>query len=351
MASDGDGKKTGTKSAAPSRRSQGNGKSSLGTIVLTGASGFLGSNLLRRFEQDDSIENIVAIDLYKPPFPLKKARFYKLDLTEPTADEELARILQDEDADTFVHLAFLNNPTRQGSYAHELEAIGTMYVLNACEETRVRKFVMSSTTMVYGARPSNPNYLEEGSHLHGCPRSRFVRDKVGAEKQAADFARRNSDTVVTVLRPCAILGPTIQSFWSRFFARGIVPRILGFDPLWQFVHELDVIDAFKLVIHDDHPGAFNIVGEGVMPMSTILNISGKVALPLPSLALRAMLDGLWMGGQFEFPSSMLDYLRFLWVAEGKKARDVMGFHPKHSTRAALQSFLGMQRLRAVRLVD
>lgn len=319
--------------------------------MVTGASGFLGSNLLRLLEQDPAYDRLVAIDVRKPPFTLKKAKFYKVDLTRPTADEELVSILSSEDADTFLHMAFLRSPTHESNNAHELEAIGTMYALNACHEVGIRKLILGSTTMVYGPHRLNPNYLDEDAPLRGCPRSRFVRDKVGAERQVADFARHEPNTIVTVLRPCTILGPTVQSFWTRYFSRQVVPTIMGYDPLWQFVHELDVIDAFKKVIQEDHVGAFNIVGEGVMPLSTVLNLAGRVQLPLPRLALTAALNGMWMAGQFEFPPSMIDYLRFMWVAEDEKSREVLGFTPKYSTSEALQSFLGMQRLRAVHLID
>jgi UDP-glucose 4-epimerase len=174
---------------------------------------------------------------------------------------------------------------------------------------------------------------------------------VGAERQVSEYARHEPNCVVTILRPCTILGPTIQSFWSKYFSRAVVPRIMGFDTLWQFVHEVDVIDAFLKVIYEDHPGAYNIVGDGVMALSTVLNLAGKISLPMPGPVLRATVDALWMAGQFDFPSSMLDYLRFMWIAEGNKAREKMGFHPRHSTREALESFLGMQRLRDIHLVD
>src|SRR5579859_3994933 len=265
------------------------------SIVMTGAASFLGSKLLKRLEEDRSVEHVVAVDLYKPAFPLKKARFYKLDLTQPTADADLAQILTNERCDTFLHLALLTNPSHSSSYAHELEAIGTMYVVSACEEARVRKAVLGSTTMVYGATPQNPNYLTEEMPLNGA-KARFIRDKVAAEHEFAGFAKRNPETVVTVLRPAMILGPTARNFWTRFFGRPAVPTIMGYDPLMQCVHEDDVLDAFRKVIAEDHPGAFNIVGKGVMPISTILGISGKVNLPVPGPMFRLMARAAWASG-------------------------------------------------------
>lgn len=320
------------------------------SIVLTGAASFIGSNLLKQLEADKSFPHVVAVDVFKPPFPLKKTRFYKLDLTQPTTDADLAQILKDENCDTFVHLALLTNPSRSSSYAHELEAVGTMYVISACEEAKVRKLILGSTTMCYGATPRNPNYLTEDMPLNGA-RARFIRDKVAAEHEFAGFAKRNPQAVMTVLRPGMILGPTVRNFWTKYFGRPVVPTMLGYDPLMQCVHETDVIDAYQKVIREDHPGAWNIVGKGVMPLSTILGLHGKVSLPLPSALLRASYRAAWLAGVGEMPSSMLDYLRYLWVADGEKTEKKMGFVPKYNTRETLQSFMGMQRLRAIHLAE
>ncbi len=320
------------------------------SIILTGAASFIGSNLLKRLEADKSVDSVVAVDVYKPPFPLKKTRFYKLDLTQPTADADLAQILQNEKCDTFLHLALLSNPSRNSSYAHELESIGTMYVVSACEEARVRKVILGSTTMVYGATARNPNYLTEDMPLNGA-KARFIRDKVEAERQFSEYAKRNPKSVTTVLRPGMILGPTIQSFWTRYFSRPIVPTIMGYDPLMQCVHEDDVLDAFYKVVKEDHPGAWNIAAPGVMPISTMLGISGKVGLPIPGPAIRAAVKAAWVAGVGEMPPNLLDYLRYLWVADGEKAREKMGFVPKYTTREALLSFMGMQRLRAIHLAE
>jgi UDP-glucose 4-epimerase len=333
------------------KRADGNGANTAGpSIVLTGAASFLGQNLLKILEADRRFPRVVAVDLYKPNFPLKKTRFYKFDLTQPTADAELAQILVNEQCDTFLHLALLSNPSHSSSYAHELEAIGSMFIVSACEEAKVRKLILGSTTMVYGATARNPNYLTEEMPLGGG-KARFIRDKVEAEKEFAGFAKRNPQSVTTILRPAMILGPTIRNFWTHYFGRPVVPTIMGYDPLMQCVHETDVLDAYMKVIREDHPGAWNIVAPGVMPLSTILGISGKVQLPLPGPLFRPLAKGAWATGVMEMPPNMLDYLRFLWVADGEKAEKKMGFVPRHTTRETLQSFMGMQRLRAIHLVE
>jgi UDP-glucose 4-epimerase len=109
----------------------------------------------------------------------------------------------------------------------------------------------------------------------------------------------------------------------------------------QLVHERDVVDAFNLAVDNDFPGEFNVVGEGVLPYSTILAMMGKVPLPLPHFVAKPLSQALWATQVFDSPPHFLDFLRFLCVADGAKARRVMGFTPAHDIKATIHDFLGV----------
>ncbi len=311
-------------------------------VAITGAYSFIGAELIKRLERDRRFYKVLAVDVRKPTFPMNKTQFHKVDLTLPTADAELAAIWRREGVDTVVHAAYLSSPTHATSWAHELESIGTMHVLNACAECQVRKLVVWSQTVVYGAHPLNPNFLVEEHELRGDKsKSRFVRDKVEAERQVRRFRHENPDSIVTVLRTAATLGPTIRNFATRFFSRAMAPTLMGYDPLMQFVHERDVVDAFVLAVTGDHPGDFNIVGDGVLPYSTILAMMGKLPLPMPHFLAFPLSQALWATQVFDSPPNFLDFLRFLCVADGDKARRVMGFQPRYDVKAIIEDFLGL----------
>lgn len=321
------------------------------TIVITGTAGFKGSRLLRALENDPRYSSIIAIDNRKPPSDIKRARYCKLDLTETLADVQLAEILKKEQCDTLVHCAFPITPPRNESFAHELISIGTMYVMNACAEARVRKVIVASTTDVYGASPSNPNFLQEDVHKPmGMKQSRFLADKIEAEQQALRYGRKYPDRVVTILRPCTILGPSIQSYKTRLLRRSFVTTVLGFDPLVQFIHEDDLIRAFMLAIEKDCPGVFNIVGDGVLPLSRVIEICGKLHLRLPQIGFKSLIQMLWLMDFSPAPASHVDFLRYLCVADGSKAKNGLGFAPEFSTKEALLSFVGAERLREINLI-
>jgi UDP-glucose 4-epimerase len=311
-------------------------------VAVSGARSYAGAETIKRLEEDRRYEKILAVDIRKPDFALDRTQFYKVDLTLPTADADLADLLLREGVDTFVHAAFLSAPTHAAAWAHELEDIGTMHVLNACAEARVRKLVVSSTTMVYGASPRNPNFIGEDAELRAKPSAPFIDDKVSAERQVRRFAHENPDAIVTVLRAAPTLGPTVQNYLTRFFARPVAPVLMGFDPLVQFVHEDDLAAAFKLAVDDDFPGAFNVVGEGVLPYSTVLAMMGKLPLPVPHFLARPVARALWATQLTGAPPAFLDFLRFLCVADGAKADRVMGFRASYDIRGTILDFLGIR---------
>jgi UDP-glucose 4-epimerase len=320
-------------------------------VALTGAASFLGRNLIGVLEEDPQIERIVAIDVRPPETAGSKTRFYEIDLTAPSSGDRVAEVLSAEGVRTLVHLAFLSSPTPAVAWAHELESVGSMHLFQAARQVGLAKLVVWSQTILYGAHPENPNFLGERQPLRADLSEPFFADKIAAEREANTFAAKSKGTVVTILRTAPILGSTVQNYVTRYLTQRVVPTLLGFDPLWQFVHEVDAIAAFKLAILRDFPGTFNIVGDGVLPLSTIVKLAGRRPVPMLGAAARVAVGALWTAQVGVAPPSFLRYLRYLCVADGEKARAVMGFVPAFTTREALVDFLGAQRLRDVRLLS
>lgn len=320
-------------------------------VALTGAASFLGSNLIGVLEEDPNVERVVAIDLEPPPTSGPKTRMYEVDLTVPASEERVVEILAAEGADTLLHLAFLSAPTHASAWAHEVESVGTMHVLKAARQAKIGKLILWSQTLLYGAHPTNPNFLTERHPLRANIEEPYFADKIAAEKAVSAFGAKAKETVVTILRTAPIVGPTVRNVITRYLSQRATLTLLGFDPLWQFVHEVDAIAAFKLAVDRDVPGVFNIVGEGVLPLSTILRLASRTTVPIAHPFAGPLVGALWGAQLAPAPSSFLPYLRYLCVADGEKAARVLGFRPTYSTREALLDFMGAERLRAVRLLQ
>src|SRR5262245_59563040 len=123
-----------------------------------------------------------------------------------------------------------------------------MHVFNPCAQVEVRRSVRASTTLLCGASTKYLNFRTVTHAVKSHPRSRFVNDKVSAERQVRRFRQENQGSIVSVLRLAPLLGPTVQNFATRFFSRPVCPVVMGYDPLLQFVHEQDAVDALKRVV-------------------------------------------------------------------------------------------------------
>ncbi|MBI5117103.1 NAD-dependent epimerase/dehydratase family protein [Candidatus Poribacteria bacterium] len=320
------------------------------SIAIVGVSNFVGVRLADTLAKDPKFgRRVIALDSREPAFSSERVQFLKVDLTQPTADSTIAEILRSHNCDTVVHVSFFGQPTRDESYAHELEVIGTMHVLNACAQAGVRKIIIASSTAVYGASPRNPNFLTEEHPLSGSKNYRYIRDKIEVENLAKRFREAHPEIIMTVLRFAMILGPTVENLATQYFRRLFVPTLLGHDPLVQFLHEDDAVRAFRLAIEKNCSDAYNVVGKGVLPLSTVISLMGRVNLPLMHSFAYPIISGLWLLNAADAPGQHLDYIRYLWVADGEKAKRELGFEPRYSTKEAAMGFAGAERLRRIHL--
>ena len=128
--------------------------------------------------------------------------------------------------------------------------------------------------------------------------------------------------------------------------------MMGFDPLVQFLHEADAIAALHLAVMRDAPGTFNIVGEGVLPLSMAIKLAGRIAVPVPAPrrgAVRRGSAGSRSSSRRRRPSS--GTCAFFASPTGGRRATLMGFRPAYTSREAILDFAGAQRLRDVKLLS
>ncbi|MCP4500168.1 MAG: NAD-dependent epimerase/dehydratase family protein [Deltaproteobacteria bacterium] len=322
-------------------------------VAITGAFGFLGRKLIHLLEEDPRVKKIVALDVRSPvelalregepvdaaslltSHPLISA--HTVDLTDEGSDDELQEIFRRESVDTLVHLAFLSGPTQAVEFAHELETIGTLYALHAAAATGVRRLVVMSTTMAYGARGDNPAMLTENHALRGKRSAPFVADKVDADQQVQSFSERHPQIGTALLRLAPLVGGGARNFWTRTLTKKAIPTVLGHDPMLQTLHPEDAARSLQLACFSKAKGVFNVVGDGVLPLSKILKITGAKRLPLPMRMGTLVMNTLYSTQLMQMPASLRDYLRWGFVADGAKAKKELHFDAKHDVNSCLES--------------
>jgi UDP-glucose 4-epimerase len=125
-------------------------------VLITGGAGFIGSNLARRAVSHPGVGRVVVLDDLstgaKENLAGLDVEFIEGSVTDPAAlDRAVAGV------DSVVHLAALasvpqsiDDPLR----CHEVNATGTLLLLEACRRHGVQHVTAASSSAVYGANPA-----------------------------------------------------------------------------------------------------------------------------------------------------------------------------------------------------
>jgi UDP-glucose 4-epimerase len=274
--------------------------------------------------------------------PLGRTEFVRIDIRTPS----IAKIVNAAEVDTVVHLNLVTMTAGARVKAKELNVIGTMQLLAACQRSAaMRKVVVRSSAAVYGSSGHDPAVFTETDEPVLPPASGYAKDAVEVEGYVRGLARRRSDLTVSVLRFANFLGPHVDSPLSRYFHMPLAATVLGFDPRLQFVHEDDGVEVLRRMAVEDHPGTFNVAGDGVVLLSQALRRAGRPILRLPAPALQTLGDvGRRFGGLKGFSPELLRWLTYGRVIDTDVLARQLSWRPKYSSEEAFADFADSQGL-------
>ncbi|SIR67815.1 NAD-dependent epimerase/dehydratase family protein [Williamsia sterculiae] len=315
-------------------------------VLVTGASTFLGGYLVTRLAQDARIRRVLAVDS-RPPSKdmlrrMGRAEFVRADIRRPV----VASIIEQSQVDTVVHAATsVMDSVGHSPAIKEFDVIGGMQVCAAAQRApSVRRFVLRSTGMVYGASADSPAHFSEDYRPRNEPRSGYGRDLLDIEGYARGMARRRTDMTVTILRPTSLLGPRISTRMSTYLSSPVVPMSLGYEPRLQFLHEEDALAAMEHATFAGRAGTFNIAGDGVVTLTQAVRRCGGIPLPVPSPLLTpvaGVFRNLRVANMYGDQSRYLTYGRVLDTA---RMRSELGFAPRYSSIGTLDDFIARRSL-------
>jgi len=315
-------------------------------VLITGLSSYWGGRLAQALEAFEDVEAIIGVDSREPTRELERTEFVKVS----NQHSLLQRIVRAAEIDTVIDTRLVvNSLARSPRTAHENNVIGTMNILAACSgpDSPVRKFVFKSSSLYYGSHSDDPAFFTEGMRRPHPASVALERDIVEAEAAVADFAEKSPDVTVTVLRCTNVLGPDVETAFTRMFSLPAVPMVLGFDPRLQFVHEDDIVHALEHAAFNSLPGTFNVAADGVLALSEAIGLLGKLALPvLPPWGTGLLAAPLRRLG-FRIPDEMIDLLRFGRGLDNRALKDT-GFSYAYTSREAMVRLGEHLRVQAVR---
>ncbi len=304
-------------------------------ILVDGVAGYWGGRVAARLATQPAL-HVIGLDADPPEEEIKGLDFIQADIRNPL----LVELFKEEAVDTVCHLAF-NESISPNESSFDLNVMGTMKVFGACAEANVRKIVFKSSTLVYGAEPSNSMFLREGHPLNGKRSYGYVRDLVEAEGFINGFRGQAPEALLTVLRFAHIVGPKCDTPMTQFLREESAPVLMGFDPMLQVIHEDDVVGATVHAVNNDVPGTFNVAASPAMPLFKVMGLAGK--LPIPILHPIAYLIVQMLGP--DYAPIDLNYLRYPCVGDLRRMREELEFVPHYTGEEMLREFAAQQRLR------
>lgn len=302
-------------------------------IVITGIAGRLGRLVARRLHR---LEGYKIIGVDRRPFPdrPKDIEHHQFDLRSKKARD----IFRGGEVAALLHMGVMHKPRAKDAEIYSWNIGGTTRLLEYCQAYDVPKVVMLSSANVYGPRPENAQFLTEDAPLLGAQSMPEMRNLVEIDHMVSSFFWKARDIETVVLRPVHILGQ-VQNAPSNYLRLERVPTLLGFDPMIQVIHELDVVEAIECALKPGARGVYNIVGPGEVPLSAVLAELGKQPLLIPHPFAKPLLRGLWRFGLTSFPAPEIDFVRYVCMVDGARAAQELGFRPRHTLKQTIRAVL------------
>ena len=242
-------------------------------FVVTGGAGFIGSHIVEALAET---HEVVVIDNFSSGKRENLSMFTDSINAIQGSITDLP-LLKDacKGADGIFHLAAIASVARSVDdpfITHETNLTGTLNVLLAARDCRVKKVVFASSSAIYGEEPTLPKRED----MHPDPRSPYAVSKLAGEYYCNVFSELFGVKTVS-LRYFNVFGPR-QDPHSEYAA--VIPkfitRILNNQPplifgdgkqTRDFIYVKDVVQANMLAMQSSITGTFNI-GSG---QSTDLN--------------------------------------------------------------------------------
>lgn len=310
----------------------------MGRVVLvTGISRHIGRRFARAAASDPSIDRVIGVDVVPPRGDIGDVSFVRADIRSPV----IGKVLAKEDVDTVVHMSVIATPGTAGgrNTMKELNVMGTMQLLAACQMSpTLKSLVVKSTTTMYGASSRDPAMFTEEMGPKRVPGTGYAKDVYEVEGYVRGFARRRPDVNVTTIRAANVIGPHVVSPITSYFRLPVIPRVLGFDPRMQFLHEDDLLDVLRHAAVSDVSGTFNVAGDGMLMLSQAIRRLNKSTVPMPPFAVGRLGSVLRQARVADFSPEQLGFLTYGRGVDTTRMREELGFEPRFTTASAFADF-------------
>jgi len=298
-------------------------------ILITGICSSLAQLLSDRLIEDG--HEIIGVDYrHRARGMRKEITFYRANYNKRIIEE----VFRSHPPEAVVHLGRVGNLKTTPNKRFDLNVMGSAKVMELSLKHKVQRLVVMSTFHIYGAHPHNHIPIVEEEPLRAGQTFPQLADAVQLDNQAATWIYRHRKLRTVVLRPCNVVGPDINNAISTYLRQRTQAYMLGYSPMWQFIHQEDMVQALILAVTGNAVGVYNVAGDGAMPVVEALSLTGSHLVPVPaplaSLALR-------LSGSLTIPPYFIDFLKYHCVISDDKFRNDFGYEPRIGLIDTIQS--------------
>ncbi len=316
-------------------------------VVITGATGNVGTSLLEALADEQGIEEIVGIARRIPERQFPRTRFLAADV----AQTDLVPLF--EGADAVVHLAWLIQPGRDETVTSRVNVRGSERVFDAAVKAGVRAIVYASSIGAYSPGPKD-RLVDESWPTEGIGSSFYSRHKVAVERQLDRLERERSELRVVRLRPALIFKAEAATEIRRLFAGPLLPgsllrpELIPFVPdvprlRFQAVHSRDVGDAYRAAVMSDVRGAFNLAADPPLGPEELAELLGARRIRLRPTVLRGAAALSYALHLQPTEPGWVDMALAVPLIDSARARSELGWKPRHNATNALRELIGGMR--------
>jgi UDP-glucose 4-epimerase len=298
-------------------------------VLITGICGRLGRRLTRRLHRERSVVGIDRRDFDGRP---KDVQHHKFDIRRKKTQD----VFRQHRLAAVVHLGVMHDPRVSQAEHHSWNVVGFQRLLDFVAQYDVPKLVVLSSANVYGPRPDNPQFLAEDAPLLGGAAFSEIRDLIEVDMLAQSFFWKRPETETVILRPCHIVGG-VRNAPSNYLRLKAIPTLLGFDPMVQVIHQDDVVNAITAALRPGVRGIFNIAGPPPLPLSRLIEKTGRPRITIPHFLATGIIQSLWRYRVTSFPAPELDHIRYVCMVDDRRARAELGYAPEHDIEATVRA--------------
>lgn len=320
-------------------------------VVVTGASGNVGTSLLRALAADPAIEEIVGVARRVPTWGNPRTRWVQADVKHSPLEPVFAG------ADAVVHLAWAIQPSRDEAELEAVNVRGSQRVFEAAVAAGVPALVYASSIGAYSEGPKDPPVAEDHP-TDGVETSFYSRHKSAVERILDRVEREAPELRSVRLRPGLIFKRDAAQEIRRYFAgpflpsplmrRGLLPVVPAHPRLVvQAVHADDVAQAYRLAVTDPSArGAYNVAADPVLDAPALARALGARPVRVSATLLRVAAAATWHARLQPTPPGWLDMGMAVPVMDTTRIRSELGWTPRVSATDALLELIEGMRERA-----